>query len=277
MSYIFKEDDKYYVVEFANLLGVSPQKDRIMAMFQSHDHEAALDWHDADEIMKDFPCRYAQKFPPDGTVCLPYMNTPYQDNVDADLKKYLIMLDKTYFGSRRKLFRRSMNSTFTREAELKAKWQLELEKAKKKAMKKDCKKSDKAESKRDKLKLMLIELEAETEDFLAKHEKRNEIKQDELDERKAAEMEQLKLKYQHLQEKLDTDSKGAKEKIQQKQQLKKDKIERTIEELTGSDSDVSSVRNAEIDEIESRYEELLDSIKEQRESLKNGETLYLEQ
>jgi hypothetical protein len=255
MSYIFTEDDKYYVVEFANLLGVSPQKERIMAMFQSHDHESALDWHDADEIMKDFPCRYMQKFPPEGSVCLTYINTPYQDNVDADLKKYLIMLDKTYFGSRRKLFRRSLNSTFTREAELKVKWQLELEKAKKKAMKKDCKKSDKTESKRDKLKLMLIELEAETEDFLAKHEKRKQVEQEALD-----------AKYL-----------GLKEKIQQKQQLKKDKIERTIEELTGSDSDVSSVHNAEIDEIESRYEELLDSIKEQRESLKNGETLYLEQ
>jgi len=49
--------------------------------------------------------------------------------------------------------------------------------------------------------------------------------------------------------------------------------------LTGSDSDsdVNSIRNAEIEEIEERYEELLDSIKDQRESLKSGETLYLEQ
>jgi type VI protein secretion system component VasK len=258
---------------------VSPQKDRIMAMFMSHDHESALDWHDADEIMKDFPCRYMQQFPPEGTVCLTYINTPYQDDVDADLKKYLIRLDKTYFGGRRKLFRRSLNTTFTREADLKAKWQLELEKAKKKAMKKECKKSDKSVSKLDKLKLMLIDVDAETDDFLAKHEKRTEIKQDELDERRNAEMEQLKLKYQHLQEKLDADSKGAKEKIKQKQQLKKDKIERAMEELngSGSDSDVSSIRNAEIDEIDERYEELLDSIKDQRESLKNGETIYLEQ
>jgi hypothetical protein len=279
MSYIFTEDDKYYVVEFANLLGVSLQKDRIMAMFQSHDHESALDWHDADEIMKDFPCRYTQSYPPDGTVCLTYINTPYQDDVDADLRKYLSRLDKTYFGGRRKLFRRSLNTTFIREAELKNKYYTELEKAKKKAMKKECKKSDKVGSKRDKLKLLLIELEAETEDFLAKHEKRHEIKQDDLDERRNAEMEVLKLKYQHLQEKLDADSKGAKEKIQQKQQLKKDKIERAMEELTGSDSDsdVSSIRNAEIEEIEERYEELFESIKEQRESLKSGQTLYLEQ
>jgi len=279
MSYIFTEDDKYYVVEFGNLLGLSPQKARILSLFESHDSESALDWHDADEIMKDFPCRYTQRFPPDGTACLTYINTPYQADVDEDLRKYLIRLDKTYFGGRRKLFRRSLNATFTKEAELKAKWQLELEKAKKKAMKKECKKSDKADSKRDKLKLLLIELEAETEDFLSKHEKRHEIKQDDLDERRNAEMEVLKLKYQHLQEKLDADSKGAKEKIQQKQQLKKDKIERAMEELTGSDSDsdVSSIRNAEIEEIEERYEELLDSIKDQRESLKSGETLYLEQ
>jgi len=257
MSYIFSEDDKYYVVEFANLLGVSPQKARILSLFESHDSESALDWHDADEIMKDFPCRYTQRFPPDGTACLTYINTPYQADVDEDLRKYLIRLDKTYFGGRRKLFRRSLNATFTKEAELKAKWQLELEKAKKKAMKKECKKSDKADSKRDKLKLLLIELEAETEDFLAKHEKRKQVEQEALD-----------AKYL-----------GLKEKIQQKQQLKKDKIERAMEELTGSDSDsdVSSIRNAEIEEIEERYEELLDSIKDQRESLKCGETLYLEQ
>jgi hypothetical protein len=279
MSYIFTEDDKYYTVKFENLLGVSPRKNDLLKMFMSHDHESALDWHDADEIMKDFPCRYSQSYPPEGTACLTYINTPYQDDVDTDLRKYLIRLDKTYFGGRRQLFRRSLNATFNKEAELKAKWQLELEKAKKKAMKKECKKSDKSESKRDKLKLLLIELEAETEDFLSKHEKRHEIKQDELDERRNAEMEVLKLKYQHLQEKLDADSKGTKEKIQQKQQLKKDKIERAMEELTGSDSDsdVSSIRNAEIEEIEERYEELLDSIKEQRESLKSGQTLYLEQ
>jgi hypothetical protein len=257
MSYIFSEDDKYYVVEFENLVGVSPRKDALMSMAMSFDPENSLDWHDQAEIMRDFPCRYTQRFPPDGTACLTYINTPYQDDVDADLKKYLITLDKTYFGPRRKLFRRSLGSLDIKEAELKTKWQLELEKAKKKAMKKECKKSDKADSKRDKLKLLLIELQAETEDFLAKHEKRKQVEQEALD-----------AKYL-----------GLKEKIQQKQQLKKDKIERAMEELTGSDSDsdVSSIRNAEIEEIEERYEELLDSIKDQRESLKSGQTLYLEQ
>ena len=42
MSYIFSEDDKYYVVEFENLVGVSPRKDALMSMAMSFDPENSL-------------------------------------------------------------------------------------------------------------------------------------------------------------------------------------------------------------------------------------------